>query len=73
MGNMKGIAAFLIGFAGATTYKTLKNNAKEAAELANLDAGARARLFMSDDQNALYADWKKHGPRWENGYFVPMD
>lgn len=70
---MNMIGAFLLGFAGSAAHKVLKNNVKEGERLANLDMAARERIFMSDDRNRLYEDWKKHGPRWENGYFVPMD
>lgn len=67
------LTGFTLGFAGMTTAKTVKYNKEEAAKFANADFAERQKMFASSDQNALYADWKKHGPRFENGYFVPMD
>lgn len=67
------LIGFGLGFLGTVAYKTARSNAKEATALANVDFAERQQMLATIDQNKLYQDWLKYGPRWQNGYYVPMD
>lgn len=67
------LTGFALGFAAVTAAKAVKNNKADAQALVNADFATRQRMLMADDQNALYQDYLQHGPRWENGYFTPMN
>ena len=67
------LTGFAIGFAATAVAKAAKSNKQDALNMANADFATRQRMLMAGDQNALYNDWKKYGPRWQNGYFTPMD
>lgn len=71
MGKFNTITAFLAGFAAVTAFRAAKNNMNEMAAIAAGSDFEREQILMQGNERDLYEDWKKYGPRWENGYFVP--